>query len=47
VYWGPHISWYMLSAWWSSVWEISGVQIDWDCWSWGPAERMETDNLRK
>jgi hypothetical protein len=23
----------MLSVWWSSVWEISGVQINWDCWS--------------
>lgn len=31
--WGPHISWYMLSVWWSSVWKISGVQIKWDCWS--------------
>jgi hypothetical protein len=34
VYWGgPHIRWYMLSVWWSSVWKISGVQINWDCWS--------------
>jgi hypothetical protein len=24
---------YLLSVWWSSVWEISGVQINWDCWS--------------
>jgi hypothetical protein len=31
--WRPHISWCMLSVWWSSVWEISGVQINWDCWS--------------
>jgi hypothetical protein len=23
----------MLSVRWSSVWEISGVQINWDCWS--------------
>ena len=23
----------MLPGWWSSVWEISGVQINWDCWS--------------
>lgn len=23
----------MLPAWWSSVWEISGVQVIWDCWS--------------
>jgi hypothetical protein len=30
--WGPHISWCMLPAWWSSVWEISGVQINWDGW---------------
>jgi hypothetical protein len=29
VCWWPHISWYMLSVWWSSVWEISGVQINW------------------
>jgi hypothetical protein len=33
VCWGPHISWCMLSVWWSSVWEILGVQINWDCWS--------------
>jgi hypothetical protein len=34
VCWRPHISWCsMLSVWWSSVWEISGVQINWDCWS--------------
>ena len=33
VCWGPQISWCMLSVWWSSVWEISGVQINWDCWS--------------
>jgi hypothetical protein len=31
--WGPHISWYMLVGWWSSVWEISGILINWDCWS--------------
>ena len=31
--WRPHISWYMLPAWWSSVWEISWVQVNWDCWS--------------
>jgi hypothetical protein len=30
---GPHIRCCMLSVWWSSVWEISGVQIKWDCWS--------------
>jgi hypothetical protein len=29
---GPHISWYMLPAWWSRVWEITGVQINWHCW---------------
>ena len=32
VCWEPHISWCMLSIWWSSVWEILGVQINWDCW---------------
>jgi hypothetical protein len=31
--WGPHISGCMLPGWWSIVWEISGVQINWDCWS--------------
>jgi hypothetical protein len=31
--WGPHIRWCMLPGWWSSVWEISGVQVNWDCWS--------------
>ena len=33
VCWGPYISWCMLAVWWSSVWEISGVQNNWDCWS--------------
>ena len=33
VCWGPHIRWCMLSVWWSSVWEISGVQTNWDFWS--------------
>jgi hypothetical protein len=33
VSWGPHISWCMLSVWWPSFWEISGVQINWDSWS--------------
>jgi hypothetical protein len=33
VCWVPHISWCMLLGWWSSVWEISGVQVNWDCWS--------------
>jgi hypothetical protein len=23
----------MLPRWWSNVWEISGVQVNWDCWS--------------
>jgi hypothetical protein len=27
---GPHISWCMLPGWWSSVWEISGVQVSWE-----------------
>jgi hypothetical protein len=31
--WGPRISWYMLPGWWSSDWEILGVQVIWDCWS--------------
>jgi hypothetical protein len=30
---GPHIRWCMLPVCWSSVWEVSGVQINWDCWS--------------
>jgi hypothetical protein len=30
---GPHISWCMLSVWWSSVWKISKGQVSWDCWS--------------
>ena len=33
VCWGPHISCYILPVWWSSVWEILGVQINWHCWS--------------
>ena len=33
VYSGPDISWCMLSFWWSSVWGIFEVQINWDCWS--------------
>jgi hypothetical protein len=32
ICWRPHISWCMLPVWWSSVWEISGIQINWDCW---------------
>jgi hypothetical protein len=31
--WGLHINWCMLPGWWPSVWETSGVQISWDCWS--------------
>jgi hypothetical protein len=30
---GPHINWCMLLCWWYSVWEISGVQVNWDYWS--------------
>jgi hypothetical protein len=30
--WELHISWCMLPVWWPSVWEISGVQINWNCW---------------
>jgi hypothetical protein len=33
VCWDPQISCCMLSVWWSSVGEIPGVQINWDCWS--------------
>jgi hypothetical protein len=33
VCWGPHTSWYMLPGWWFSVWEMLGVQVNWDCWS--------------
>ena len=29
----PYISWCMLPGWWLSVWEISRVQVNWDCWS--------------
>jgi hypothetical protein len=28
-----HISWWVLPGLWLSVWEISGVQVSWDCWS--------------
>jgi hypothetical protein len=31
--WGPHISRCMLPGWCFSVWEISGVQVNWDLWS--------------
>ena len=31
--WGPWTSSSMLSGWWLSVWEISGVRVNWDCWS--------------
>jgi hypothetical protein len=30
---GTYISCCMLPVWWSSVWEISGVQVNWCCWS--------------
>jgi hypothetical protein len=30
---GPHITWCMLPGWWSSVWQILGIQVNWDCWS--------------
>jgi hypothetical protein len=33
LYWGTHISWCVVSVWWYIVWEISGVKINWDCWS--------------
>jgi hypothetical protein len=31
--WRPHINWCILPGWWYSVWEISEVQINLDCWS--------------
>jgi hypothetical protein len=31
--WGPRISWCTLSGWWPSVWEISGIQVNWVCCS--------------
>jgi hypothetical protein len=31
VCWGCHISWCILPVWWSTVWEILEVQINWDC----------------
>jgi hypothetical protein len=33
VYWGLHIRWCTLSVWPSSIWETSGVQINWGFWS--------------
>ena len=33
VCWGPDTSWYILPGWWVSVWDISGIQVSWDCWS--------------
>jgi hypothetical protein len=33
VCWEPHVFWCMLSVWWSSDWEVLGVQINWDCGS--------------
>lgn len=37
MYEGTLISWRMLPGWWLHVWEISRVQVTWDCWSskWG------------
>jgi len=31
--WTLHLSWCMLLGWWSRVWEISRVQVNWNCWS--------------
>jgi len=31
MHWGPHISWCMLPGWWSLLWEILWVQVNWDC----------------
>jgi hypothetical protein len=33
VCWEPQISGCMLPGWWLSVWESSGIQVNWDCWS--------------
>jgi hypothetical protein len=33
VWWRPNISCCMLPVWWSSVWEISADQTNWDCGS--------------
>ena len=33
VCWEPQSIWCMLPVWWFSVWEILGVQINWDCGS--------------
>ena len=33
VCWWSHIRWCILPVWWSSVWEILGVQNNWHCWS--------------
>ena len=30
MYWKPHISWCMLPGLWLSVWERSGVHVNWD-----------------
>jgi hypothetical protein len=32
VCWRPLISCCMLPSWWSRVWEIPGVQVNWNCW---------------
>ena len=46
VCWGPHISWYMLTVWWSSVWEIPGVQINWDkCTAYRVGKRIFTSPM--
>jgi len=34
MYWGggTHFSWCRLPGWWSSVWEILELQVNWNCW---------------
>jgi hypothetical protein len=32
MYWEPHMSWFMLPVWWSIVYEILRIQINWDYW---------------
>jgi hypothetical protein len=31
--WGPHTSWCVLPGLCFSIWEISGFQVNWNCWS--------------
>jgi hypothetical protein len=33
MWWRPHISWSMQPGWWPCIWEMSGIWVKWDCWS--------------